>query len=669
MNAPRVSVCMATYNGADFVREQVDSILRQLGVSDEVVAVDDASSDETVAVLVSFQDPRIRVIRQTENRGVVRSFERAIREAAGEIIFLADQDDIWHADKIATMQRAFTSDPRVTLVLSNGELIDSSGRPLSQELYGNGKFPPGVFSNLIKNRYQGSTMAFRRDILDAVLPFPSGIPMHDSWIGLVNTVIGRAVYLPEKLLYYRRHEGNVTSARHGSVLRMAGQRCRLVWSLMLRLGTMIRVKRRLREQGRAIAPDGVVGKRETRNEATRSQRRAVVFAPFFSAPGAASRPRFVGEVLAELMPVDVLTGDFDHLQKTKREPRQFAPFDQVIYLEVRPYHSNVSAGRLISHLLFSFKVAAYFRKNRYKYDVVYATVPLNVLTWLVFSLAGTKTKIIDIVDIWPDVLPFPMSLRRVLVPIFAAWKWFLKSAVAKADIVMAVSDSFIQEASHYASDQASVRRFYIGHERLISETLKQPIFTIAYVGNLGRLYDFDTLLDVLAEEVLRKKVQLYVIGKGDRQAWLIGEMGRRKLHYHFFGAVFEPVRLAEILRSCHAGFNGYINTTAAFSYKAATYFAAGLPIINSMTGDLQYLVKEHGLGENYEGGDRKQLSDCLLRVMQDGTTVMAANCERFFASHLEASRISGDMKNFLAAKLDTSPSSGCVSVRIGAGIK
>jgi glycosyltransferase involved in cell wall biosynthesis len=329
----------------------------------------------------------------------------------------------------------------------------------------------------------------------------------------------------------------------------------------------------------------------------------------------------------------------------------------------------VGVARLFSHLLFSFKAAAYFRRNRYKYDVVYATVPLNVLTWLVFTQAGAKTKIIDVVDIWPDVLPFAPVVRKALAPIFAAWKWFFKSAVAKADIVMAVSDSFIQEASRYASYKASVKRFYIGHERLVSVAPKQSIFTVAYVGNLGHLYDFDTLLDVLAEAKLRNHVQLFVIGQGDRQEWLVGELERRMLRYRFFGTVFESVGLAEILRSCHAGFNGYINTTAAFSYKAATYFAAGLPIINSMKGDLQYLVREFGLGENYEGGDRKQLSDCFLRFLQNGTTVMAANCEKFFTSYLESSKISADMKDFLVAKLDTSRSSGGVSVGVGVGIK
>jgi glycosyltransferase involved in cell wall biosynthesis len=311
----------------------------------------------------------------------------------------------------------------------------------------------------------------------------------------------------------------------------------------------------------------------------------------------------------------------------------------------------VGAARLISHLLFAFKATAYFRKNRDRYDVVYVTVPLNVLAWLVFMLAGTKTKIIDVVDIWPDVLPFPPPLRRLLAPAFGLWKWFFKSAVSMADLVMAVSDEFINEAATYANDSAKVKRFYIGHKRFEPSVTKQQVFTVAYVGNIGRLYDFDTLVDVLSDDDLRNTMQIFVIGKGDRQEWLVGELERRNIQHRFFGVLFESHRLGKILRSCHVGFNGYINTTAAFSYKAATYLAAGLPLVNSMTGDLQHLVLEHELGENYKGGNRQQLRDGLLRLYRNGTTTMAENCERFFASQVESSKIAADMKDFFASNI------------------
>jgi hypothetical protein len=383
--------------------------------------------------------------------------------------------------------------------------------------------------------------------------------------------------------------------------------------------------------------------------------RAIVFAPFFSLDASTSRPRFIASVLAELMPVDVVTSDFDHGSKQKRQHRQCGPFEKVVYLKARPYKSNVSPGRLISHTLFAFKAAAYFKKHRDEYDVVYATAPLNVLSWLLFRTARKRTKIIDVTDIWPDVLPFPQLLRRVLAPFFALWKWFFKSGVHKADIVLAVSDQFLDEANKYANQSAIAKRFYIGHEALVSKVPKQSIFTVAYLGNLGRLYDFETLLDVLAEPELREQMQLFIIGEGDRQRWLVGQLEERNIRYRYFGAIFDAAKLADILRSCHVGFNGYINTSASFSIKASTYFAASLPIVNSMGGDLQRLVAGLGLGESYKSGDRMELKEALLRMQRNGSEVMAENCDRFFRAELEFTSIRTRVKEFLVTNLAACP--------------
>lgn len=232
MTRPRtLSVCMAAYNGARFIREQVASVLPQLGPGDELIVADDASRDETVAILNAFGDARVRVLRQPRNAGVIRTFESALRQARGEIIFLCDQDDIWRQDKVASILAAFESSAATTLVLSNGELMDAEGTSLGETLHAGSRPPLGATANLLRNRYQGSTMAFRREILDAVLPFPEGIPMHDFWIGLVNALVGRAAYLPQSLIYYRRHESNATSRKHGPVVRMIAQRWRLFRAL------------------------------------------------------------------------------------------------------------------------------------------------------------------------------------------------------------------------------------------------------------------------------------------------------------------------------------------------------------------------------------------------------------------------------------------------------
>ena len=91
-----VSVCIATYNGAGFIKEQLDSILMQIPATAEVLIGDDGSVDETISIVEGFNDPRIRVIRNSSNLGYVRNFENLIENARGDYIFLSDQDDIWH---------------------------------------------------------------------------------------------------------------------------------------------------------------------------------------------------------------------------------------------------------------------------------------------------------------------------------------------------------------------------------------------------------------------------------------------------------------------------------------------------------------------------------------------------------------------------------------------
>lgn len=382
-------------------------------------------------------------------------------------------------------------------------------------------------------------------------------------------------------------------------------------------------------------------------------RRAVVFAPFHSTDSAADRPRAAASALAQFMPVDLVTSDFDHLSKSRRTVRQCAPFARVNCLKVTAYKTNVSVARLLSHLLFALKAAGYFLRKRDAYDVVYVTTPLNLLAYLVLVVAGPRRrKIIDVVDIWPDSLPFSERTKRVLAPLFAVWKGFFKRSVKRADVVMTVSDSFLREAKEFANNRTRLRRFYIGQTKLGGNSARQPVFTIAYVGNLGHLYDFDALVDVLSEKSLRKSIQLFLIGKGDREEWLLAELERREIPYKHWGIVFDHGRLAEILRSCHIGFNGYIRTTASFSYKATTYLAAGLPLLNSMAGDLQQLVTEKRLGENYKGGDRQQLRDALLRLYDGGAARSAESCQKFFAEQLEEDCIMNEMEEFFANFLE-----------------
>lgn len=241
---PRISVCMAVRNGTNFIVGQIASILPQLAEGDEFIIIDDASTDDTIAVVENIRDQRIRIIRQSENRGVVRSFGRALAAARGEIVFLADHDDLWRPDKVQKFLEAFRTDPGTTLVVSNLLVIDANGTVISDPKFRAGEFRAGLLSNLVRNRYQGSAMAFRRSILKYCLPFPDGIPIHDVWIGLVNQFVGRAAFIQEPLLLYRRHGSNDSPERHAPIPRMIRWRWSLIRNLCLLYLRRIAFRRR-----------------------------------------------------------------------------------------------------------------------------------------------------------------------------------------------------------------------------------------------------------------------------------------------------------------------------------------------------------------------------------------------------------------------------------------
>lgn len=214
--APKISACMAAYNGAEFVEAQLRSILPQLKATDEVIIVDDVSVDATVVRIGELADPRIRLLRHQNNRGVVATFEDALRSATGDILFLCDDDDLWAPTKAMRFLDIFESRADVEIVTSRVRMIDEIGRPLpDSRINREGTFLPGFWRNLYKNHYQGSAMAIRASLLGRVLPFPArrGF-LHDAWIGTRNDLLGgKAAFIDEDLLFYRRHLNNASRTK------------------------------------------------------------------------------------------------------------------------------------------------------------------------------------------------------------------------------------------------------------------------------------------------------------------------------------------------------------------------------------------------------------------------------------------------------------------------
>jgi glycosyltransferase involved in cell wall biosynthesis len=208
----RSSVCMATYRGERFVREQLESILSQLGEHDEIVVVDDASPDGTVAEVVAVDDPRIRVVRLERNGGYVRAFERALREARGEFLFYSDQDDVWAPGRLDAMLEALRQAPFVAGNYSvlGGPETPPSRIPLSPVF--DAETGRNLFGIMIGYRpYFGCGMGMTRAGLGLVLPIPAiFVESHDLWTAIVGNTAKGIRHLSRVVVERRLHDANQT---------------------------------------------------------------------------------------------------------------------------------------------------------------------------------------------------------------------------------------------------------------------------------------------------------------------------------------------------------------------------------------------------------------------------------------------------------------------------
>ncbi|WP_291118105.1 glycosyltransferase [Empedobacter sp. UBA7248] len=211
-----ISVCLATYNGEKYIEEQLRSIIDQLIEGDELLILDDCSTDNTLEVIKKIDSRFIRIHENNTNVGHVKTFEKLITMTKNEYIFLSDQDDIWNANKRKTFLQVFESKDNVSVITSNMDYIDNIGNKLEFDTFkivtsNSSKYYKNILDIFLgKSLYYGSTMAFRKELKSIILPFPSCLESHDIWIGLIANFVNGNYFIESKTLFRRLHENNVT---------------------------------------------------------------------------------------------------------------------------------------------------------------------------------------------------------------------------------------------------------------------------------------------------------------------------------------------------------------------------------------------------------------------------------------------------------------------------
>lgn len=297
----------------------------------------------------------------------------------------------------------------------------------------------------------------------------------------------------------------------------------------------------------------------------------------------------------------VICSDFSHSKKIKEEYKKKI---DLLIIKTKKYKRNISLKRIYSHVRFSIDVVKKLKKEQC--DLVYVILPPNILGYLVTKYCKKKgIKVItDIIDLWPEALPIPNLLERILdKSMNIIWKKFREKSLERSNYILTESNYFYKKLRLEKYNNSKIIYLKkIGVEKITKKlSEKDLIIRIGYLGNIGAIYDFEGLIKIANELSKFRKVVIEIIGVGEKEKFLKEELKRNNIKFKFHGIIYNEERKKEILSNCDFGFNGYKNNTeVALSYKSIDYFSYGIPILNSAKGDTWDMILEKKVGINYD---------------------------------------------------------------------
>ena len=208
----RLSIAMATFNGARYLDTQLRSFVEQSRLPDQLVVCDDCSTDETVAILREFARSapfEVTIVQNSENLGHLANFSKAVALADGDIILMSDQDDRWDADKLVIVEQMFARHPETVLAVNDVRMTDAELNPTGRTLLRQVR-ASGLIGRENRGYVIGCGTSFRSSLKQLVIPFPLTYG-HDQWVNEIASTVGGKRVIERALQDYRRHGGNVSA--------------------------------------------------------------------------------------------------------------------------------------------------------------------------------------------------------------------------------------------------------------------------------------------------------------------------------------------------------------------------------------------------------------------------------------------------------------------------
>ena len=303
--------------------------------------------------------------------------------------------------------------------------------------------------------------------------------------------------------------------------------------------------------------------------------------------------------------VEILIAAYDHISKKEIEHK----YDECIYIDVPHYRSNVSVGRVHSHIQFGKKVEKIIREK--EPDLLYVQVPPNYVAKVAgkYKTTHTDTKlVIDVIDMWPESFPIGKMKDSLMAKIWRSWR----------NRALEVADSVITECALYQStlkecvstDRMNTLLLFkdqsVEEGRLVEEIINtyrsSDTMRFAYLGSMNNIIDIDEICNILSFFIKNGyAVELHAIGDGENKLTLEKRAQSIGCKTFFWGKIFDEREKIKLLGNCDFALNIMKDSVeVGLTTKSIDYLSMGLPMINNIKGDTWSLVADHKLGYNVD---------------------------------------------------------------------
>lgn len=293
--------------------------------------------------------------------------------------------------------------------------------------------------------------------------------------------------------------------------------------------------------------------------------------------------------------VTKIQSDFIHREKVKGREKKV----DTIFIDTMPYYRNLSLKRLLSHYLFAKKV--YDLIEDQFFDVVYVLIPANsLMKYMANYKEKSKSKlIVDIIDLWPESLPFRYFKKIWPVTI---WSNMRNKYFDRADLVITECELYRNVLQEYLrNSNTSVIYWPKEYHEEVPEQSERDLKNVhlCYLGSINHIIDIKFIVKILKEIKKHKAVLLHIVGAGEKKEELLKQLETARIKYIYYGPVYDEIKKLKILTDCDYGLNIMKKSVCVgMTMKSVDYMYAGLPMINNIKGDIWDMIEQNKLGYN-----------------------------------------------------------------------